>query len=385
VSRLLNYGDVSIDLATRTSTVAGTTHALTEREAEALLYLADRAGEVVSKRQMERDVWEFRAGVRSQAVPVAMRRLRAKIEADPSNPTLLLTVQGVGWKLVPSKQEALATTFAPLPSFSTPFFDRPNAVAALSELVRTGHKILTVVGPGGSGKTRLAYEVARLQSLPICAVDLSTARTAHEANAVLLTALDQVDTSSLGKAVAAREPFLLLLDNLEHLMERAVHWATLWLPALPNVTTLCTSREALGVPGEVVFQMPAMAPVQAAEFFRNRAQAVGVDVPTAAAEQIATHLDGLPLALELYAAHAGLFTPEQLVQRVTSGMDMTLSRRGTAARLSSLDGTMAWSWSLLTAEEKQWWNDYHAQVAQKIGPRLSPEAKLCLDAATAPL
>ncbi len=350
--RVLNYGDITIDLTARTSTVAGTSHALTEREAEALLYLADRAGEVVSKRQMERDVWEFKAGVRSQAVSVAMRRLRAKIERDPSNPALLLTVQGVGWKLVPSKEQALATTFAPLPSFSTPFFDRPDAVAELAKLVTAKHPILTVVGPGGSGKTRLANEVARRQSLPICAVDLSTARTAHEANAVLLTALDQVDTSSLSKAVAAREPFLLLLDNLEHLMERAVHWATLWLPALPNVVTLCTSREALGVPGEVVYQMPAMPPQQAAKFFRNRAQAVGVDIPFPAAEKIAQHLDGLPLALELYAAHAGLFTPEQLVQRVTSGMDMGLSRRGTTDRLSSLDGTMAWSWSLLSAEEQ---------------------------------
>lgn len=352
MSRLLNYGDITIDLTGRTSTVGGTVHALTEREAEALLYLADRAGEVVSKRQMERDVWEFRAGVRSQAVPVAMRRLRAKVERDPSNPSLLLTVQGVGWKLVASEEQAPLNTFAPLQEFSTPFFPRPHAVAALSALVQAKHRILTVVGPGGSGKTRLANEAARQQELPICAVDLSTARTAHEANAVLLTALDQVDTSNLSKAVAAREPFLLLLDNLEHLMERAVHWATLWLPALPNVVTLCTSREALGVPGEVVYQMPPMASAQAAEFFQERARAVGVDIPQAAAIQIAEHLDGLPLALELYAAHSGLFTPEQLAQRLTSGVDLKLSRRGTADRLSSLDGTMAWSWSLLTSEEQ---------------------------------
>ena len=106
--RLVHLADRTIDLSRHEVRAGSDIFPLTPREAEALAYLAERADTVVSRERLERDVWGFHPGVRSEAVPVAMRRLRSKLEADSESPKSLITVAGVGWRLDTVKPEAPA-------------------------------------------------------------------------------------------------------------------------------------------------------------------------------------------------------------------------------------------------------------------------------------
>ena len=187
----------------------------------------------------------------------------------------------------------------------------------------------------------------------MCFVDLSSARSVGKSTGLLLAALDQTDTSKLTRVLTTRGPFILLLDNLEHLMERVLHWTQRWLPTAPEMRAVCTSREAMGIPGEAVVRVEPMSASSAARFFQARAGDVGAAVSDAAALQIAERLDTLPLALALYASHAALFSPGQLIDYLDGGLDLGLTVRGQPQRLSPLSSMLEWIGSLLDAAEQQ--------------------------------
>jgi predicted ATPase len=146
---------------------------------------------------------------------------------------------------------------------------------------------------------------------------------------------------------------LLLFDNFEHLIEAAAELSQL-LGACPNLEVLVTSRELLTVPGEQAYPVPPLEPVEGAELFVARARAVKPDFnANGAVADLCARLDHLPLALELAAARVRMLSPEQLLERLKTRLDLLRAGRGVDPRQQTLRATIEWSFELLTREEQQ--------------------------------
>jgi DNA-binding winged helix-turn-helix (wHTH) protein len=168
-------GEQIVELADRTVDLVrqavlfpdGSSRSLTTRETQLLGFLARRPEEDVSRDELLEKVWEYRANYATRAVDVAMRRLRAKVEPDPDNPIHLLAVHGVGYRFVPPPSEPLALPLAPAaPTPDAPrsnlrperssFVGRQAELAELSRRFQGATRVVSLLGPGGVGKTRLA-------------------------------------------------------------------------------------------------------------------------------------------------------------------------------------------------------------------------------------
>ena len=151
---LIRLGHCTVDLDARRVRWPDRDEGLTPSECKLLAYLASRAGEDVPRRDVMAEVWDYHPESRSHSVAVTMRRLRRKVEVDPSQPLILRTLRGFGWKLaLPNTPNATAQTN--LRPTRDAFFGRDEELAALE-----GARLSTIVGPPGIGKSRLAQEYA---------------------------------------------------------------------------------------------------------------------------------------------------------------------------------------------------------------------------------
>ncbi len=269
-----------------------------------------------------------------------------------------------------------------LPIQFTPFIGREQEVSAVQHLLqRESVRLLTLTGPGGTGKTRMALQVAAELSevfldgvffvnlAPISDPALvvpTIAQTLHIKEVADQALLDLVNAFLREKQV------LLLLDNFEQVVGAGVHVATL-LAACPQLKVLVTSREVLHVRGEQEFAVPplslpdpqrlpdllALSQYEAVALFIQRAQAARpqFEVTTAnapAVAEICVRLDGLPLAIELAAARLKMLPPQVLLARL--GQRLTVLTSGAwdvPARQQTLRNTIAWSYQLLAEHEQQ--------------------------------
>ncbi len=271
-----------------------------------------------------------------------------------------------------------------LPLTFTPFFGREGEAAALGEALRSGvSRLVTVTGPGGSGKTRLAIETARQISpdFPggVLFVPLAEVRAAeHIAGSIAASLSLTVSPGSepLEQVVEAltgiNEPVLLVLDNFEQLMtDGGIEVVRVLTSRVPQLTLLVTSRQRLLLEAEQDFPLLPLpvpdfpgTPERLLEFssvqlFVSRAQAARYDFRITgrnaeAIAQLCSRLEGIPLALELAAAWSQTLTPGQMVERLTSRFDWLVSRhRDTPGRHSTLRAAIRWSWELLPGELQQ--------------------------------
>lgn len=280
----------------------------------------------------------------------------------------------------PPEGEALA----PLPRFLTPFVGREQQIADLRALVlRPDAPLVTLIGPGGVGKTRLAVLVAEgvLDAFPdgVAFVALAAVRDPDLVLPTIAATLGVRDTGDrpLGARLAEflqHRQLLLVLDNLEQILEAAPRLAEL-LAACPNLTILATSRAPLVVSGERAFDVPPLSlpPVEnraaplahddlgeaeAVRLFVERARAARADFALTrsnaeAVAEICRRLDGLPLAIELAAARVRAFPPPALRVRLERRLPLlTGGARDVPQRLRTMRDAIGWSFDLLDTQEQ---------------------------------
>ncbi|WP_433010665.1 BTAD domain-containing putative transcriptional regulator [Kribbella sp. CA-294648] len=259
----------------------------------------------------------------------------------------------------------------------TSFVGRDADVALVRELVAE-HRLTTLIGPGGSGKTRLATETARTMSQPdgVWLVELAAISTDGDIAQTTLSALglrdallgaapDADPVDGLIAAIRDREA-LLILDNCEHVIEAAAKFADRVLGECRRLRILATSREPFGITGEALWLVEPLAlPTDAdpedspaVRLLRDRAGAVrkdlGSDAQTLATmARICRALDGMPLAIELAAARLRTMSVDQLANRLDDRFRLLTSGSRTALpRHKTLRAVVDWSWELLSDAER---------------------------------
>ncbi len=269
-----------------------------------------------------------------------------------------------------------------LPIDLTTFVGREPEIAGVCAALRSG-RLVTLTGPGGVGKTRIATRAAA-EAAPWFAngVHLIELAALREERLLAQTLVDGLGLADRGGTVdplcalaeyVREKQMLLVLDNCEHLRETAAELVTSMLHESPGLRVLTTSRQALGVPGERIVAVPplplpelgpgATGPESAAvELFCDRAAAVVPDfalTPKNRADVVALcrQLDGLPLAIELAAARLRVLSLRDLLARLEGHLGLLADRgRATDERHRTIEATMAWSFDLCSPAEQALWS-----------------------------
>jgi predicted ATPase len=243
-----------------------------------------------------------------------------------------------------------------LPVQPTPLIGRERQLGEVVALVR-GHRLVTLSGPGGSGKTRLALQVAAelVQEFPdgVWFVSLAALRDSRAVLPTIAQTLGLRQTEPVEQHLENKK-LLLLLDNFEQLLEAAPAVAAL-LRQAPSVKVLVTSRARLQLGGEQEYAVPPLADDEAVAMFAERVRAArpGFE-PDEYVGEICRRLDNLPLAVELAAARTKVLDPAQLLERLERRLSLLSSgARDAPERHRTLRATIDWSYDLLGEEERQ--------------------------------
>jgi predicted ATPase/class 3 adenylate cyclase len=243
--------------------------------------------------------------------------------------------------------QTLASSNLPRPASS--FVGREQELQAVLARVAGGARLLTLTGPGGAGKTRLALEAAGVLAPDFRAgvvwVDLASLRDPALVDETIARAVGA--RNGLAAHIGERE-LLLVVDNLEQVVAAAPELSAL-VAACPNLAVVVTSRELLRVDGEVEFRVPPLAGDEAVALFCERAR---LD-PSEEIAELCRRLDSLPLGVELAAARATALSPAQIHERLGAGLDLLRGGRDADPRQATLRATIAWSHDLLSDCERR--------------------------------
>lgn len=372
---LLQLHDRDVDLDAHEVRVGEQCTALSKNEVALLRYLLDRDGAPVSRQELHGEVFGYAPQVVSRAADYAVHRLRRKLEADPSAPAHLLTVPGVGFRLVVASSSASAgdgTTqeTAPrrhLPADTTSFLGREEELSAVLELLESGARLVTLVGPGGVGKTRLSRSVgARWFDRSQAAVSFCDLSQLSESAALWTAVAEAIGYSGslgprpverLGGILAAR-PQLLILDNVEQIIQPVAAAVQTLLEAAPALRMLLTSRERTRATGEHIYELLPLDDTEGARLFIERARVARPSFVVEGEDERQTvlhlvrHLDGLPLAIELAAARSPVLAPQQMLDRMIRTAGIEAAPRDAPDRQATLSQAFAWSWELLSPADR---------------------------------
>jgi len=383
-------GPIEVDLRRREIRVRGVAAPLGDRALAVLEALLASPGELVTKDALMRRVWPGVA-VEDNTLEVHVSAVRKALGPERA---LLQTAYGRGYRLVGAwtAQETVEpdaggarppppqATASNLPLAASELIGRAAAVARTGELL-AAHRLVTLSGLGGIGKTRLALEVAHQSRAAfrdgVSLVELAPLSDPGLVPSAVASAIglrlggDAAVAEAVAHAIGERET-LIVLDNCEHLVGAAAALAEAILRACPRARILATSREDLRAEGERVFRVPPLdVPAAhlsdpgeilvhgAVALFVERMRAFGVgawpreeELPIVAA--ICRRLDGVPLAIEFAAARAGALGLAQILSRLDDRFGLLTGGRRTALpRQRTLRATLDWSYRLLPDEERQ--------------------------------
>ena len=278
-------------------------------------------------------------------------------------------VMGLATPDVPWLDEALVSRQTSAGNLPRPQTDLVGDLVDLQQRIATlaDNRLVTLTGSGGVGKTRAAIEIGWLvlDEFPDGAWLIELAPVADPAliEAAIgsglgvqpqpeMTLVESIVDWCTGRRV------LLIIDNCEHVLDPAISVIDAIVASCPTATVLATSREPLGVAGEYVVRIPSLEPVHGAELFRARAAAAGAvltgtEDEGAAIEAICTRLDGIPLAIEIAAARTRSLAPAELLARLDDRFRLLRGGgRGGIERHQTLRATVAWSYQLLTDQQR---------------------------------
>jgi predicted ATPase len=242
-----------------------------------------------------------------------------------------------------------------LPLAANPLIGRKKELADVLQTLLDGSRAVTITGPGGVGKTRVALAVAggAAHAFPdgVWFVPLAALR---DPALVLPTVADAIGADGDVARHIGDGACLLFLDNFEQVVDAAPGLAAL-AGQCPRLRLLVTSREALRIAVEREYPLSPLPESPSVELFRQRADAVapGIEVEYQTAVAICDRLDRLPLAIELAAARCKALSPEQILERLSASLDLLRGGRDADPRQQTLRATIDWSYSLLADEERR--------------------------------
>jgi predicted ATPase/DNA-binding winged helix-turn-helix (wHTH) protein len=377
--RRYRFGTFELEFDERRLIKDGVAISLRPRAFDLLAALVDRAGHLVTKNELLDNVWP-KMVVEETAVRVQLSALRKVLGADA-----IATVSGQGYRfaLPVTRCEAearISTLRHNLPYHLTSFIGREQEIARLKELVIV-NRLVTLIGAGGVGKTRLAIEAARL-SLDafhdgvwlVELAGLSDPQLVPQAAAQALT-LRELPGRSVTDVVSehlSSKRVLLVVDNAEHVLEGCVLLLDEILRRGPDVAAVVTSRERLGMTGELTWRVPtltvpganeastptAVSVYEGVRLFVERAKLARPDFEltpknVSYVASICVRLDGMPLAIELAAPRLRSMSIGELSQRLDQRFALlTDGSRASPPRHRTLRSTIDWSYDLLTEHEQ---------------------------------
>jgi serine/threonine-protein kinase PknK len=322
-------------------------------------------------RDPPRPIAEVRADLPRALTDLALRCLAKDVGARPSSAREIheeLAAPASGWQSGPAAGEVSAAHERPrlgnLPSPVDSFVAREEELAEVVAGLESA-RLLTLVGVGGTGKTRLATEAARSLAAGFTGgawlVELAPVLQAEAVPHVVADLFGAVPLA--GKSIVQsvveslrHRSLLLLLDNCEHVLDAAAELASAITAHCAGVRILATSRESLAIRGEQVIRLPSLSDADGAVLFRDRARAAGArgELDRETLARLSRRLDGMPLAIELAAARCGPLSLEQIEQRLDDRFRLLRgSRRGRVERQQTLHNTVAWSYELLEPLERR--------------------------------
>jgi predicted ATPase/class 3 adenylate cyclase len=263
--------------------------------------------------------------------------------------------------------QSLTTLPNNLPLQLTSFIGREKEIADIEASLQSA-RLVTLTGSGGTGKTRLSLEIGSelLKSFPdgVWLIELAPLTDPEQIVPAIaqIFGLQELSFSSLEAQVMdylRDKKLLLILDNCEHLIAACARLADEFLRQCAGLKVLASSREALGIAGEMAYRIPSLADTESNCLFEERARAANpsfmvTDANAAAVTQICARLDGIPLAIELAAARIRLFSVEQIATRLDDRFRLLVGGSRTALpRQQTLRALIDWSYDLLSEEEQQ--------------------------------
>jgi predicted ATPase len=374
------FGAFELQPDKRRLLIDGATISLRPRAFDLLVALVGRAGHLVTKDELLNQVWP-KMVVEEAALHVQVSALRKVLGTDA-----ITTVSGRGYQFTlpvtkgdGNANRALRSKHN-LPYQLTSFVGREQEIAQLQELV-TAHRLVTLTGAGGAGKTRLAIEVASrlIDAFPdgvwlVELAALSDPQLVPQAVAQALEVREQPTRpviETLSNYLDSKK-LLLVLDNVEQLLEGCAHLVDEIVRRSPDITMLVTSRERLGMTGELTYRVPSLTVPGTSEaltletvsryegvrLFVERAKLVRSDFHLTAENassvaSICTRLDGMPLAIELASARLRSMSVDELSERLDQRLALlTDGSRAALPRHRTLRSMLDWSYDLLTKREQ---------------------------------
>jgi predicted ATPase/DNA-binding winged helix-turn-helix (wHTH) protein len=382
----------AIDLDQRELRARGIAIPIGARAFEIIEVLVQSNGEVVTKEDLMDQVWPGTA-VGENTLQVHISAVRKAFGPDRG---MLKTAFGCGYRLLgdwtvrrPAKSSDAAaaetkasptqTIFTNLPAATSDLIGRTAAAQHVRDRL-SAYRVVTLTGPGGIGKTRLALDVARsmVPGFPdgtwlvelLSLSDPNLVPSAVAASLGLNVDGDEISPASIARAIAAGK-HLLVLDNCEHVIDAAARLAEAVVRTCPGVAVMATSRELLRIDGEVAYRVPPLdVPPEhqaepghlldhsAVQLFVARMTALAADfAPNRESLRviaaICRRLDGIPLAIEFAAARAATLGIDQVIARLDHRFELLIGGRRTALpRHQTLRATLDWSYELLPEAEQ---------------------------------